>query len=462
MGRSQIFLFICLSFIIGVFLFSFFHIPKIIVFEILFLSFLNLILFWKKEKIVVFSFCLFFLSFGILHTENVYSEIEKTVLKNYRDQKVVLIGLVKKEPRFKEKKIDWEISIIQIITKDKKIDVNEKILMILDRQADYYKYGDKIKITGKLKKPKNYPDFNYQDFLKKDKIYNLIYYPKIEILEKDKGDRIFAKILNFKEKLRNVIYKNLSSPHNLVIGAIILGDKDRIPLGLKKRLNKIGLSHILAISGMHISILAGILFSLCLGLGLWRQQAFYFTLLFLTIYIILIAAPISAIRAGIMGAFYLLAMKLGRLTDSLSALIFVAFIMLIFNPLLLKQDISFQLSFSAVLGIILLSQKFKSFFSFIPEDLNFIKETAALTLSAQIFTLPILIYNFGFFSLVSPITNVLVVPLVPFIIILCFSAIFFSFILKSFSWILFLPVLFLSSFILAVVFLFSKLPILSF
>jgi len=150
---------------------------------------------------------------------------------------------------------------------------------------------------------------------------------------------------------------------------------------------------------------------LLIGLGLWRGQAFYFALGILILFIIMVGAPASAIRAGIMGGILLLAHKLGRLSDSGRIVVFAATVMLIFNPLLLRYDVGFQLSFLAVLGIIYLKPIFDSWF----KKRNNLLQIITMTLAAQIATLPILVFNFGRISFISPLANVLIVPVLPFV-----------------------------------------------
>ncbi len=196
--------------------------------------------------------------------------------------------------------------------------------------------------------------------------------------------------------------------------------------------------------------------SLFLGLGLWRSQAFYLTLLLIFLFVLMIGFQASVVRAAIMGSLALLAQKTGRLANSLRLVVFTAFSMILLNPLILRWDVGFQLSFLAILGIILLGQPIKSCLNLLFKG-RFIalKEIVSTTLSAQIFTLPILIYNFGRISLVSPVTNILVVPTVDFIMILGFlfsiTSIFSSLSGQIFLW----PCWFLISYSLKVINIFS-------
>ena len=249
-------------------------------------------------------------------------------------------------------------------------------------------------------------------------------------------------------------------PEISILEAITLGNKQMLSDQTKESLNITGTRHIVAISGMHILILSQILMYLLIALGLWRGQAFYWALGLMILFIIMVGAPASAIRAGIMGAILLFGQKIGRLNDSSRIVVFAGAIMLAFNPLLLRYDVGFQLSFLAVLGIIYLKPIFDEWIRkiFKKEQLNDFVQIITMTLAAQIATLAILIYNFGRISFISPIANVLIVPILPFIMGLGLAfnigTIIWSFLGKILVW----PVYIGLTYIIRLTDLFSKLP----
>ncbi len=151
--------------------------------------------------------------------------------------------------------------------------------------------------------------------------------------------------------------------------------------------------------------------SFLLFFGLRRGQAFYVAIIFICFYIILTGLPSSGVRAGIMGGLYLLAQKLGRQSMGSRVIVMACAVMLFINPLYLFYDVGFQLSFLAVLGLIYLEPFIKRFVKF---------SIVSTTLAAQIFILPIMVYNFGNISYVSPITNLLISPIVSLLMIFGF------------------------------------------
>jgi competence protein ComEC len=140
-----------------------------------------------------------------------------------------------------------------------------------------------------------------------------------------------------------------------------------------------------------------------------------------------------------------------RKSFNLRTLILTGSIILLFNPLLLKYDLGFQLSFLAVLGIILTSTTFNECFSFIRWKKA--REIIAVTASAQIFSLPILIYSFGYFSLVSFFTNLFILPILSIIMILGILMV-----LLPFGFILSIPCSLLLFYLLSIITFFSNLP----
>ena len=450
MNYSKIFLYCNLSFLGGIFLNSFLKIPQPTLLFFLILASV-LIIFIKFKRLATIILCILFLFVGIWRHQTAESKIINNELRKFNDypQELTLSGIIIKEPDVRESNVKLELLLKNIGL----MSTSGKVLITTNKYPQY-EYGDKLKITGKLKTPEEFPDFNYKNYLAKDGIYSVMYWPKIELIEKDQGNFIYAKILQFKNKLRESIYQNLSPPQSSILGAIILGDKRKISDKWKEKLNIAGVRHITAVSGLHVAVLTVILISLLLWLGFWRQQAFYLTIFLITIFIVMTGLQPSGIRAGIMGGLFLLGQYLGRLSISLRAIVFAGAAMLAQNPLLLRLDIGFQLSFLAILGVIYLLPTFKEWLKFIPSE-N-LKSILAMTFSAYLFTLPILIYNFGYVSLVAPITNILIIPFLYWIMIFGFIFGIIGMAWGTLGWIFSLPALFLLSYLIKVVNLFSQ------
>jgi competence protein ComEC len=448
MNPSKILFYFCLSFIFGIFISSllgflpgsriYFLLPGLIVA-------IFLILFsWRYEKLMFFGFCILFLVLGIWRHQAVLLEIENSKIKNFIGQNIILSGLVDKEPKIKEKITQLEV----------KIDDSGKILVTATKYPEY-KYGDRIEISGKLENPDIVEGFNYKDYLVKDGILAVMDFPKIDLVEKNQSNRFMSALFSFKEKLKESLNRTLPIPHSGVLEALLFGEENNISNEWKEKFNLTGTRHIAAVSGMNITIISAILLNFLLALGLWRNQAFYFSIAILIIYILMIGAPTSGVRAGIMAILFLTSQHFGRLSSASRLMLFAATIMLAINPLLLKLDVGFQLSFLAVMGLIFLQPFFSELFKKIPDSFQ-LRTSLVSTLSAQIFVLPLLVYNFGQVSLISPLINILILPLIPFITIFGFIFSFIGIFFQSLARILFWLIYFMLAYIIKTVDFFSK------
>ncbi|MDI6592135.1 MAG: ComEC/Rec2 family competence protein, partial [Patescibacteria group bacterium] len=354
MTASKIFLYFCLSFIGGIFLNSILTISQLTMLSFLIFGILLISVFWQYKKLVVIGFCILFLVAGIWRHQIAELKIANNELRKFNDlnKEISLIGIVSEEPDIREKSQKLTIKIHRIQNSPAlEHGTFGKVLVTTQRYPEYH-YGDELKIIGKLKTPKEFEDFNYKNYLAKDGIYSVMDWPKIELIERNQGNFVYAQILEFKNKLRESIYQNLSPPQSSILGAMILGDKKQLSDDLKNKLNIAGVRHITAISGLHVTILTSILMTILIGLGFWRQQAFWFSIILITLFILMTGLQPSAIRAGIMGGLFLLAQYFGRMAASSRSIVFAAALMLFQNPLLLKLDVGFQLSFLAMMGII--------------------------------------------------------------------------------------------------------------
>lgn len=436
MSLSRLFFIFFLSFIFGIFLRSLFlfSFKELIAITLLFLSLFLISLIFEDKKLLILSLSLLFLFFGILryHLEEI--RFSKESLLKFQNKEIVLRGKVIKEREKGERSDKILLKVEEILNKTSSEKFESKVL-IYSKKYSGVNYGDILQVKGKLKIPSLFENLNYRDYLKKERISAIIYFPEIKILEKDKGNFFFKIIYSLKEKLRASISKNFSPPQSIILKAIVLGDKREIPKSFSEKLNTTGLRHIVTVSGLHFTILAGIIMSLFVSFRIHRGQSFYFTIVFLIFYLLMTGLQISAVRAFIMSTLFLYAQKIGRVSCSFRALIFSAFLMVLFDPFLLKFDVGFQLSFLAVSGIIFLSPFFQEKLKFCP---LFLRDVLSFSFSAQLFILPLLLYNFGYFSLISPLTNILVLPFLPLLMVIgflsSFIGVFFPLIGKIIFW----------------------------
>ncbi len=456
MDKARIFLLASLSFIFGVFCASFFY-PDIfsafLARLILVSAVIFFFVFYKNKTAALVSFCLVIFIFGFWLTER---KIDKIIFfKNSASQLDFSgRGIIASEPKIKDKyqEIIFTPTFAPIAIGAMAGKENFKILIQESRYREYF-YGDELRLTCELELPKNMEDsdFNYQAYLAKDDIFYLCKKPQIENLlaggGKNSGNKFYSAVIKIKNKLSGNIFALISSPEAGLLEGLIIGGDDKLSKEVQGNFSRSGMTHIVAVSGYNITIVAQYLMLLGIFLGLWRRQAFWFAVLGIWIFILMTGFPSSAIRAGVMGTLLLYAMKNGRLANAGNAILFSAAVMLLWNPLLLRYDVGFQLSFLATIGIVycypLLENYSREKLQKLPAIISFLAEILFLSLSAQIFVLPIILFNFQKLSIVSPLANILILPILPITMLLGFSAVASSFVFHPlavfFSWLAYIP-----------------------
>jgi len=204
----------------------------------------------------------------------------------------------------------------------------------------------------------------------------------------------------------------LPSPQAELLSGILLGNKKDLPFDLKLALRDTSTLHIVVVSGQNLTLLAGLFLSLS-GI-LKRKTAIFMSIGAVIFYTILTGAQIPVIRAAIMAILAFSAQLVGRQRDGVWILIVTGALMLLLNPLWIT-DLSFQLSFLATLGVILIAPILESRLKFLP---NFIRIDLAVTIGAQIMVIPIIAQYFHQLSIVGVLANLLVGWTIPFIMIL--------------------------------------------
>jgi len=429
MSKSRVFFIILVAFIVGVFARSFFELGNNLYFFLLIFSLIFLAIFYKNKKItVVFSVLLFFV-FGAWITG---SKIEETRNLPYAGKAIQAKAVVQKssESTFGQ----------NIIVKDDQKKIN--ILVQVPKYPEY-NYGDLLDIGCILKPIENKnAEFDYRMYMAKDGVLYQCENEKIEKIAEGKGNIFLSSIFRLKNKLAENIRKVIPEPEGALASGILFGGSNELSKEIQNEFSQTGMTHIVAVSGYNVTIIAEYLIIIGIWIGLWRKKAVWFAIVGVVLFVIMIGLPSSAVRAGVMGTLLLWAMKNGRLANSENAIIFAAAVMLFFNPLLLRWDIGFQLSFLATLGIVFSSPIWEK--SFIKKNKALgISEIIALSLSAQIFVLPIIAYNFHIVSLISLLANILILPVVPLSMLLVFLAALSGFIFTPLSmvlaWLAFVP-----------------------
>ncbi|MBP7354568.1 MAG: ComEC/Rec2 family competence protein [Longilinea sp.] len=289
-----------------------------------------------------------------------------------------------------------------------------------------WRYGDRLELIGEPQTPGENDEFSYRDYLAGQGIHSVLYQPRVRLLARNAGNPLLSAIYSLRASAHARINQLYPQPEAALLSGILLGLESDIPADVQAAFRVTGTAHIIAISGFNISILSG-LFLMLFSRLLPRPWAALAAVLTITAYTILVGADPPVTRAAIMGAVGLGGLLLGRRQVGVNSLAFTAALMSLFNPLL-PWNPSFQLSFTATLGMILYAGPFQSAFTNWAERRlgeRWARRLAApvgeyllTTLAAQLTTLPVIWAQFRQISLVSLIANPLILPPQPLVMTL--------------------------------------------
>ena len=463
MNNYNIFYNIVAGFVLGIFLSSFY---KIGFSFFLFLVILSILIFafgkfFAKEKttVILLAIFIFCFSLGILRYEIKEIRPESTNLLNLVGQKVVSKGVVIAEPNVKEQNVQLVVLADSVSALGQNTKVSEKFLVIASLFPEF-KYGDLIEVEGNLEKPSNFStdngnSFDYVNYLAKEDVFYEINFAKVEIISAGHGSFIMTKLFAFKNSFINKLNLLIKEPESSLLSGLLLGAKNSLGKDWQTDFRQAGVSHIIALSGYNITIVAE---SIMVALSfLPRVLSMSFGVLGIILFALMTGASATVLRASIMALLVLLARLTGRKYDISRALLLAGVFMLIQNPKILVFDLSFQLSFLATMALILVSPIIEKKMTFITEKYK-LRELIVATISTQIFVLPFLLYKMGLFSVFALFANVLILPIIPLIMFLGFLSGFFGLIFNFLA----VPFAFvcslLLSYVLKIIYIFSHLP----
>jgi competence protein ComEC len=272
------------------------------------------------------------------------------------------------------------------------------------------KTGQIVQINCKLETPEAFEGFRYDRYLASQDIYATCFSREVPLVLDQSSD--FVILDRIHEQARSAIQRVFGEPQATLLAGLLMGDND-FSESWKDRFLRTGTSHVVAASGYNVSMLALVLFAILIRLGFWRQQAYPLVLLGIAAFVVLAGAGAAVTRAGIMGALALTAVQVGRKTTPRNIILLTVVIMLLAEPRLLRDDVGFQLSVLSTIGLVTMSKYWSEKFVFIPETFG-LRESFAATIAATLATLPVIIFGFGRFSVISPIVNLLILPFVPY------------------------------------------------
>ena len=286
--------------------------------------------------------------------------------------------------------------------------------------------GNKVRIEGEIQRPEEFEGFNWPMYLAAKDIYYVSYYPDISVVVRSESS-VLSHIQNIRTDISDRIKQLLPRDVGGIVQAMVVGLRGDIPESVVESFRRSGLSHMLAVSGLHMGLVGFLVYrGLIRFIPIGRRVSAIIAATMMAGYVILSGVSPSALRSALMAGVILTAVMISEKTQYSRLLLLVAAALAFIQPLQLRWDASFMLSFSAVAGIIATKSLFDHIFKWIPNILK-IRDVLSISLAVQTTTWPIVLGMFGMVSVISPIVNVLVALLIaPFLassIVLVVSAV---------------------------------------
>ncbi|HWQ30937.1 MAG TPA: DNA internalization-related competence protein ComEC/Rec2, partial [Negativicutes bacterium] len=278
------------------------------------------------------------------------------------------------------------------------------------KSKQIFQFGDKVRVDGALSGIsgiRNPGDFDYRMYYKSRGIGGMITAAKIKLLES--GSAGFAETLLYRsrEKVRDTINKALPPGEAAMLVGIITGDKTDIAEDTRASYVKTGLSHILSVSGLHVGFLMLLVTYILKPLKLGDKAQGFVIMLTAAYYVLMIGAPLPAVRSLAMLAVLLMGKALGRGYDLLASVSFAALLILLFKPLAI-YDPGFVISFGAMYSIAVL---YPASYNLLRRAPSGIRGSLALSISVWLGLAPVLAWYFNYISIISLVINMAAVPL---------------------------------------------------
>lgn len=346
---------------------------------------------------------------------------------NDRDYDVRVTGWVTELPDRRDTYANLRVRATGIDTGDgNDLPVDGLLLARVNPNEDYF-YGEVVRLRGKLKTPSENEDFSYRDYLAREGVYSTMSGAEATRLPGKKGNLFANGLYRLKNYALATVYRVFPDPEASLLAGILLGVDSGLPDDLQQDFKDTGTSHIIAISGFNIAIIAAIFLSL-FGRAFGPRRGAVVAGIGIVFYTLLVGADAAVVRAAVMGVTALFARHFGRRQDGLVTLFAAGAGMCLYNPYY-TQDVGFQLSFFATLGLILYGEPLSALSARLLSKLNLHSSTVEslssvitdfflLTLAAQITTLPIMAYHFNRLSLISFIANPFILPVQPAVMII--------------------------------------------
>lgn len=394
---------------------------------------------WQKHLPLSPGWFLLFLALGILRFTIAQPDMTPHQLAYYNDtETAVITGVVIDTPQTSEHSTSLTLrgETIQLLPEEAiapELQIRGKVLITL-RGTQPLAYGDRLRVVCAPQTPQPVDDFNYPRWLAARQIYSQCSYASATLIDRNNGSFFMRAILSARQQAQAFITRALPPDEGALLSGILLGLENEISPSVEQAFQRSGTSHIIAISGANFTLLIGFIFLIFLR-RLPRNLTLPAAVLLVAIYALFTGGNPAILRAAFMVIMALAARFIGRRSQGLNSLGFSAAALCAVNPLLL-WDLSFQLSALATMGLVLFSRPLtQRFYTLAAKKLpeqhaltltRLAGEYLLMSLAAQVFTLPLIVYHFHNLSLSSLLANLLILPVQPLIMALGALAVLFG------------------------------------
>jgi competence protein ComEC len=328
-------------------------------------------------------------------------------------------GVITSFPELKQNEYLYTVKLYKI---DEEVLRSPFKIRVTTPRHVYHLRAEHISFYGSIEAPFESLEFSYKDYLERKYIFGVMRLFKIDHVKDPPWQwKVFGSL---RYKLQAYIYQKYRYPYGGFLEGLLLGRKYGLSPELSDVFQITGLTHIIAISGYNITLVILIMTRMFSFLGRYAQ--ILCSIIAVILFTILVGAEASVVRACLMGLVALAGLFFGRQTMVWNGLVWAMVFMTCYEPRTFLFDVGFQLSVVATIGVVALSKQTERWFTFLPAVFE-IRESFALTIAAQITTLPLLVYYFQSISTVSPLANILVAPFLPWAMCFGFLGAVFSF-----------------------------------
>ena len=411
MRRPSLIIIACIAYLVGLCLgYNFIFHPSMYWLFFILLGALSCFVINKKFRILPLT--LVFIIFGAAYTTNYINYQMDSSAAQYNYKKVIVEGTIKGDPYWdKDGNYVFLLSNVVINGDSKSSEVRAKTF------SSAAKEGYRVRVEGKMFPIMARPKYQ-------------ISYAKVDIINFNQ-----PPLVRVKQAFYLGADRAFNGDTSAFMKGILVGSRSSLPQPLQDTLNAVGLSHVVAVSGYNLTILVVLLARLFKKRWLWGSLMA--SLLLVWSFTILTGMSASIMRAAVMATVFLIASYYGKQVSVLACLALTALVTLLINPTLAVQDIGWQLSFLSLTGIVVLSP---IIVSILPKKTKLLSELVAITLSAQIATVPYLLYIFGDYSIVALIANLAIMPIIPILMLLGFGLAIIGIFLPNIAYLLGAPI----------------------